>query len=242
MFQILLLCCLPIFEDMVASRMATAVISVDNFAFFSNVKPIKLKTIQDEETSEQQSIEQPKVELDQPKTWPSHAPEASRMAFQMPDRPRFSERTLTPIEGQAAIRVRNYVGSYDGSRFVLVASFHDLPIVPEERELIKETLEGAMRGSILNLNGKLIESKAIRYVDNPGIEYVFRFAANEQIYRGMGRVFLVGQRQYMISAMMLEEKFDDAISEGFLGSFKLIEEIPETELGRPKLDSVDQDG
>lgn len=242
MFKILFLCYFMIFGDIVASGITTATGPINGDAFLSNLELTNLKFIQDEETSDQQSVEQSKVELDQPKTWPSHTPKESRMAFLMPDRPRFSERMLTPIEGQAAIRVRNYVGSYDGSRIVLVASFHDLPVIPEGQKLIQETLEGAMRGSIINLNGKLIESKAIRYAENPGIEYVFRFAADEQIYRGIGRVFLVGQRQYMISAMILEEKFDDEIAEGFLGSFKLIEEMPETELDRPKLYSINQDG
>lgn len=242
MFIILIVCGLPIFADTVASGVTTATNPCNSTAFLSSLELTNLNPVQDEEISGQQSTEHAKVELDQPKTWPKHAPQDSRMEFQMPKRPRLSERTFTPVEGQAAIRVRNYVGSYDESKIVLVASFHDLPVLPEEKKLIQETLEGAMTGSILNLNGKLIESKAIRYADNPGLEYVFRFAANENIYQGIGRVFLVGQRQYMISAMMLEEKFDQEISDGFLGSLRLIEENGKSENNPSESNQIESEG
>jgi len=180
------------------------------------------------QSSPQDLEESQEVDLERPETWPIHNPSESRVEFKMPEKPRLSERMFTPIENQPPIKVRNYVGSYQQGNRVMVVNYHDLPELPGE-ELVDVILESALVGSVANLNGKVLDQKKIRYEEYPGREYRFRFARGETVFRGISRVFLVGQRQYMISLMMKEEEFNDKLADEFLASFRLEEKPAENQ-------------
>jgi hypothetical protein len=188
-----------------------------------------LKPVQDDKQDQQdlQNKQDPprkfdEMNLDRPWNWSTHSPTDAGVQFKMPDKPRLSERMFKPAEDQPPIRVRNYIGSYRQGKMVFVVNYHDLPVTPSE-ESIDLILQSALVGSVANLNGKILKTDKIRYGENPGREFQFRFANQETIFLGIGRVFMVGQRQYMLSLMMPEEDYSDWLAKEFLNSFRLVE-------------------
>lgn len=166
------------------------------------------------------------------KSWALYEPAESRASFKMPVKPSLKQRMYTPVEGQPPIKIHNYLGVFNDDKGLLLFNYHDLYQKPGEAA-VEETLKLAMLESISSLGGRLISEQKIRYRTNPGRTFEFRFAREKEavFYKGIARVFLVGNRQYQVAVMMEEDKFDLKISDAFLNSLRLIEPEPESKEG-----------
>lgn len=183
----------------------------------------KQSVAQDDQRNKSQTFDE--LNLDRPWNWSTQTPAEAGIQFKMPDKPRMSERMFKPAEDQPAIRVRNYIGTYRQGKMIFVVNYHDLPVAPSQ-ESIDLILESALVGSVANVNGKILKNGKIRYGENPGREFHFRFAHQDTIFVGMGRVFMVNQRQYLLSLMMPEDDFSEWLAKEFLNSFRLVEGDP----------------
>ena len=103
--------------------------------------------------------------------------------------------------------------------------------------------DGAVRGSVINVLGQLLDPNEIgvkknpapiTYKKTPGRQYVYQFNQNGELFVVTARVFIGGKRQYQLSCIMAEKIFDDTLAAKFLNSFRII--VPESDLPpRPKM-------
>jgi hypothetical protein len=181
------------------------------------------------QNEEAQGLRQDEPVTEDTEKWLVIKPAEARAEFKVPRKPQLTERMFTPIDNQPPIKVRNHLLTFNNEKGLFLFSYHDLHQVPAEGA-IEETLRGAMHGSILSVNGRLLKPESrIRYHNHPGFSFEFRFANKEVYFKGFSRVFLVGQRQYQITAILEETSFDEKIANAFLNSLRLIEAETETE-------------
>lgn len=152
--------------------------------------------------------------------WIEMKPKNAGASFKMITKPRYLERVLKPVDDQPSIKMRSHLSTFQNGDGLMVFMYSDLPEEPTGKAVV-DTLEGIALGSVTNLNGKITHYEKIRYKDYPGLSYEFRFAKDEQLHGGVGRAFLVGKRQYVISVMMKEANFDQATALAFFESFRI---------------------
>ncbi len=155
--------------------------------------------------------------------WIEMKPKNAGASFKMITKPRYLERVFKPIDDQPSIKMRSFLSTFQNGDGLMVFMYADLPEEPTGKAIV-DTLEGIALGSVGNLNGKITHHEKIRYQDNPGLSYEFRFAKDEQLHGGVGQAFLVGKRQYVISIMMKEANFDQATALAYFESFRITAE------------------
>jgi hypothetical protein len=156
--------------------------------------------------------------------WVKLNPTGSRAKFEMPVKPRFVERTFTPVRGKAPIKVRLHVGTAKKGAASFVVNYNDLHERPRGKKGISDTLSGAVQGSLVNVNGQLInEIQTIVLKNVPGRQFVYGFTdKNEKEYVVISRVFLKGRRLYQLSAVATRDVFDETVAGRFLNSFDMV--------------------
>ena len=155
--------------------------------------------------------------------WIEMKPKNAGASFKMITKPRYLERVFKPVDDQPSIKMRSFLSTFQNGDGLMVFMYTDLPEEPIGKAIV-DTLEGIALGSVSNLNGKITHHEKTRYKDYPGLSYEFRFAKDEQLHGGVGRAFLVGKRQYVISIMMKEANFDQATALAFFESFRITTE------------------
>jgi hypothetical protein len=163
------------------------------------------------------------------KIWKAIKPTGARAAFKMPVKPRFIERTFTPVVNEPPIKVRMHLASANKGSVAFVFNYHDLHQAPETPQAITKILQGAVIGSIANVIGREISQKQIRYNEFQGMEFVYQYAQHDKIYRVSARAFVAGQRQYQISCLMEADQFDEELVNAFLNTFRILPAEPEQE-------------
>ena len=155
--------------------------------------------------------------------WKLIRPSGADAEVKMPVKPRYIERSFTPVENQPPIKVHLHLASFNQGQAATVFSYHDLNEMPATSKVADETLTGAVAGSIANVFGKPVSQQKIRYKSYPGREFVYMYAQSDKIFKVSARVFLVGQRQYQISLLMDNEHYDEAMATAYLNTFRLFE-------------------
>ena len=159
--------------------------------------------------------------------WILKQPTGAEAEFKMPTKPRYVERTFTPVQNQPPIKVRNHIGSIEFGE--LIFNYHDLHKTPSGTKEIAKTLDGAVSGGIAIVAGKLIsENQRIKYGKYQGRQFTYLYAANQKVLRVTARVFIVGRRQYMVAGLMEDDKFDEEKVNLFLNSFRIVK--PDSDL------------
>ncbi len=181
--------------------------------------------------AEQQSTEQAKIELD-PKPndeqWRVISPSDAKATFQMPKKPRYIERTFAPVANKPPIKVHLYLATVKEGKATYIFGYHDLHEAPADRRTMNKALEGAVRGSVLNVQGKLLEDVTkIEFRDPygkkvPGRQFSYSYLQGEKSYVVLSRVFIVGKRQFQITALSDDSVFADLPAADYLNSFKLV--------------------
>lgn len=153
--------------------------------------------------------------------WVAMDPTGARASFEMPERPRYVERQFTPVEGQPPIKVRLHIATvYDG-KATFVFGYHDLHEQPKNKTEIRSTLDGAVRGSVLNVAGRLggkVEELNKGTARQFGYSYADKRSGTQ--YGAVTRVFLVGRRLYQATCSMELAIFDENICGKYLNSVR----------------------
>ncbi|MEL7498001.1 MAG: hypothetical protein AAFN77_10350 [Planctomycetota bacterium] len=169
--------------------------------------------------------------------WVAMEPSGALAKFEMPVKPRYVERSFTPVKGRDPIKVRLHIATTNGGKASYIFSYHDLEERPKDSKAIAATLEGAMRGSLMTVSGKLLsEPQEIQYAGAPGRQFVYGYeqrirnkdgdALTEQFFV-IARVFLVRRRQYQLSVLMDSDVYEENLAGKYLNSFKLIKPEPD---------------
>jgi hypothetical protein len=156
--------------------------------------------------------------------WVTMTPSAARAKFEMPTKPRYVERKFTPVQGIAPIKVKLYLSSPDKGLSSFIFSYHDLHDRPRGKQGIRNTLEGAVRGSIANVTGQILsETQEIKFKNAPGRQFVYGFQQTDgKKFVVISRVYLRNRRLYQLSAVAESTVFEEATAGLFLNSFDFV--------------------
>ncbi len=154
--------------------------------------------------------------------WRTISPQDALATFRVPKKPRYVERTFTPVANKPPIKVHLYMSTVNEGKATYVFGYHDLHEYPPKKARDR-ILDGAVRGSVVNVEGKLLSDVTrIRFKQHPGRQFYYQYEHTEKLYKVLSRVFLVGKRQYQVSSVALESEFNEALATEFLNSFKLV--------------------
>lgn len=155
--------------------------------------------------------------------WRTISPRDALATFSAPKKPRYIERTFTPVANKPPIKVHLYLSTVNEGKATYIFGYHDLHEVPANKQVVDRALEGAVRGSVINVQGELLSDVSkIRFKKWPGRQFNYRYKQGENNYTVLSRVFLVNERQYQVSSVALESEFDKTLATNFLNSFKLV--------------------
>ncbi|MFK7769089.1 MAG: hypothetical protein AB8B55_17835 [Mariniblastus sp.] len=181
---------------------------------------------QENSTTEAKSTEDGDL---QKSKWFKITPSDARASFDMPVKPRYVQRTFTPVENQPPITVNLHLGSVEGTATTMVFGYNDLAVKPNSPTAVSKVLDGAVRGSVTNVVGQLLDDPVkIKYEKHMGRAFAYACIQSGKKFVCISRVFIVEDRQYQITAIMGEEVFEKSIADRFLNSFKLEEAKPTT--------------
>ena len=156
--------------------------------------------------------------------WLKLNPTGSRAKFEMPAKPRYVERTLTPVKGRPPIKVRLYSATPAESSINFTLNYHDLSERPRGGDGIENTLEGVIRGTLANVSGQLLSKTEIVLKGAKGRQFAYGFVDNkDNKYIALSRTFLKGRRLYQLTAVKVvkdERDFDETVAARFLNSFE----------------------
>lgn len=190
-----------------------------------------------------------KFKLKESDSWKTIEPSLARAKFEMPKKPRYVERSFTPVKGRDPIKVKLHMSVVDEGKISYLFSYHDLPEIPRQPKDVQSTLEGAMMGSVMNVGGRILgEPEEIWYQNSngPGRQFAYQFwqrikekvagevVEKERDFVVYSRVYLMKKRQYQLSVIMSGDIFDKsdpktkANTERFLNSFRVVK--PESDL------------
>ena len=166
--------------------------------------------------------------------WEELNPTGSRMKFKMPVKPRFVERTFTPVKGRPSIKVRLYIGSAPKAKMNFTVNYNDMTENPRGVQGIKNTLEGVIRGSITNVAGQLLDKDELKLRGAKGRQFAYQFADNEDNqYVALSRAILKGRRIYQLTVVMdlpnyvERQKYHEEVAALFLNSFEIVRAKPD---------------
>lgn len=160
--------------------------------------------------------------------WVRMEPTGARAIFEMPKKPRYLEKQFSPFPNKPPIKVRLHMATVADGNLAFVFSYHDLHAMPVNKNTV---LDGAVRGSYINVLGQLVDAKELGAKKNPqvidkdgypGRQFVFRFIQNEKTLIATSRVYLVDKRLYQFNCIMAEDIFDPIHAARFLKSFEII--------------------
>ena len=172
-----------------------------------------------------QSSEQTTNKEKEPKEgqWRRVSPRDALATFLAPKKPRYVERSFTPVANMPPITVHLYLSTINEGKETYIFGYHDLHELSRHKTAIDRTLDGAVRGSVINVDGKLIGAVSpICFKKHSGRQFKYQYEQNEKTYTVLSRVFLVKKRQYQISAVALQSEYNETKATEYLNSFKLV--------------------
>ncbi len=156
--------------------------------------------------------------------WPRFTPSDAGASFQMPSKPRYVERVFTPVKGRPTIKVCLHQTVVDQGNTAFLFAYNDLHETPQDRATIDKILDGAVKGSVINVGGQLLsEPNKFNYKTHFGRQFSCRYVQGEKRFIVTARLFLVGKRQYQFTFMMRESMYDERLAAKYLNSFQLVE-------------------
>ena len=151
--------------------------------------------------------------------WIKHAPNESNAEIMMPAKPQMSERTFRPVADQPFIKVKTWRCTANGGQVVFTMSYHDLHQSPKSGVEIRQTLDGAVKGTLALLLGKLESSENVKLRDYQGRKFTYSFSFADQALHADAEVYLIGKRQYMLNTIFKSTGYDPAISKTYFTTF-----------------------
>ena len=176
--------------------------------------------------------------------WLKLNPTGSRAKFEMPAKPRFVERTFTPVKGRPPIKVRLYLTTASEGMVNFTVNYNDMSEPPRGKKGLDNALDGVIRGSLANVSGKLFSKTEISLKGVKGRQFAYGFAdSKDNQYIALSRAFIKGRRLYQLSAVMDERVFNETVAGRFLNSFEIVRaksDLPPIPKAPPESESVKQ--
>jgi hypothetical protein len=133
------------------------------------------------------------------------------------------KETIKPVETQGAGKIDLHIFMGQQSDIGYVASYADYPQRIVEKGTPEKILDGACKGMVSNVNGKLVLESKTEVDGYPGRELVIEVMIQKGVEGTVkARVFLVGNRIYQMMWIAPKGKASHVASDDFLKSFRLI--------------------
>ena len=154
--------------------------------------------------------------------WKRVIPHDSNVSVLLPMLPQEGTNTMTPVKGEPPVKLHQFFSFLEEEEASFRLTYHDLHTVPKTRKEIKETLDRAVEGAAVLVNGELRMNETMVSDEFHGREYKYAFTMTDQrVVQIWARVYLVDNRQYVQSVAMPMAKFDNKLARNYLDSFIL---------------------
>ena len=134
--------------------------------------------------------------------------------IRLPGKPTYKEIQFSPIAGRPAV-VNHLYNTLYKKQISVDYSWMDLHDAPQGKDL-SAALDGAVKGAVVNVFGKIGTMTKIKSGKIPGREFDFTFPiqtpdGKTHMLSGKSRLFIQGKRQYQINVISPKGKEDKAL-------------------------------
>jgi hypothetical protein len=165
---------------------------------------------------------QQQIAADDQSPWETIRPPDSRCEFRLPGQPRQVARTIRP-RPDMELTIQMFVLSLQEGKVALVAGYHDAQEMPTTEAKRKEILDGGIKGTMVNVIGKLKSHEETEIEGAPARRFTWRGIRKGQEIEGHSQLVLSGRRVYQLSVIRLAEtEPDDELVRQFFASFRLL--------------------
>ena len=161
-------------------------------------------------------------------SWIPVKAERAGASVRLPASPRSYSRVLRPVADQDPIRINVYQATKRSGMETFVFTYHDENQTPRNRVQIKRFLDGAVKGGVARVLGKLESQKEIVISKHRGRDFVYtctQHAPNETDLKIRTRVLMVGSRVYQMNYIAEKSHYSDELADEFFETFRF-EKIP----------------
>ena len=161
-----------------------------------------------------------------PDTWVKIQPKENKFSIEFPRKPEESERKIQTEIGELNMNIMMYeVGKFKDENSVYGLIYSDYPdsLVNSDfkDEYIDEFFENAIKGTVNNLKGQIIEEKRVLLSSYPGREVKISFMDGQGIMKL--HVYLVKNRAYILEVGCETKNDNNKSMDRFFSSFVLKE-------------------
>jgi hypothetical protein len=151
--------------------------------------------------------------------WVEFKPKNGNLTIKMPAKPKDQKpQDITYPGGKSKLYM--YILEVEGGKGAYMVAYNDFPADLITDEVAEAALDGAQKGAVTNVKGKLIGTpkKITLQKKYPGRDFTFEVAG---IGQARARVYLVEGRLYQTAVFGSEELIKSAETKVFLDSFKV---------------------
>lgn len=158
--------------------------------------------------------------------WFTISDDESMVDVRLPSKPTYKEFTWSPIAGREQ-RVNHIYNSLAKKGQISVDySWWDMHEAPTTNKELKEALDGAVKGSVVNVFGELTRMDKIKLGKVQGREFDFNFTMNlpdgkTPKMSGQSRVFIKNNRRYQITVISYAGKEDEVLTKKLFDSLNI---------------------
>lgn len=155
--------------------------------------------------------------------WIPVNPERAGASVRLPSRPRVYAKTFKPVVDQDPIRIHFFQSTDPEGSATFLFTYHDEHEAPRNRVQIKKFLDGAVKGGVGRVLGKLENSKEIMFSKHRGRDFVYTCTQSipETTHLKIRtRVLMVGARVYQLNYMSKAEDFNTNVATEFFETFQ----------------------
>lgn len=155
--------------------------------------------------------------------WFTVVDDDAMVEYRLPSKPSYKEITFSPIKGRTG-RVNMMHSALSSDKQIDVSlSWYELHEAPTGGKQIKDALEGAVKGSVINVFGELTRMDPIKSGRVPGRDFDFKFDINPPNGKtypmsGKSRIFIKDNRRYQLQVISVAGKEDEELTKKFFDS------------------------
>jgi len=149
--------------------------------------------------------------------WFTVVDDNSMVEVRLPSKPVYKEVTFSPLNGRKSLVNRIHQSLSSDKQMIVDYSWWDMHETPTGRKQINEALDGAVKGSVVNVFGELSQMNPIKSGKVPGREFDFKFTltapnGKTSMMSGKSRIFIKENRRYQVTAISYAGKEDDDLT------------------------------
>ena len=149
--------------------------------------------------------------------WYTVIDDASGVEVRLPGEPTYKELSWSPIAGRPPLTNHFYNSLSKDKQISVDYSWYDMHEAPATAKALKATLDGAVKGSVVNVFGELAKMESVKSGKVNGREFEFKFTLNlpggkSAAMSGHSRVFIKGKRRYQLNVIAYAGKEDKALA------------------------------